>query len=160
MRNEWVCDANEAIEIQLISKEQTHTFHPTMSYQIFDQELIYGYKDLKIVLSYCAGSLYSLLTLQYSKKTDNPQDVVQTLNRIIKQDTLSLDQFMKQVNVEFKPMGEKVYEYKQNDHLYEFYKCNFDTRKFKQFHDRIKGFLFWFIEGKLWLKRSFSNRRR
>jgi histone acetyltransferase 1 len=146
---EWVCNANEVLEIKLFAAQKTHKFNPQLTYQIFPEEIIYGYKNLRLTLSYCAASLYSYLSIKYDTKNNNPQDVVSLLNKVVKQDTFSYDEFTAKLKEDqkFKPMGEKIHEYTQDGTLYELYKCDFETKNFQKYHDRIKSFLFWFIEG-------------
>ncbi|KAL6852063.1 putative histone acetyltransferase type b catalytic subunit [Trichoderma novae-zelandiae] len=87
---EWYTDANEALNISLVSPSKSGlktiaTFHPKFTYSIFgDDEKIFGYKDLKINLRYRANDMRPHLRVAYSKKMKPvgelaPTDVVEIL---------------------------------------------------------------------------------
>lgn len=78
--SQWTANANDVIQLGLISAASTFaddeldieissTFHPTFTYPIFgENETIYGYKDLKIKLSFKSDNLSPLLDIKYRAK--------------------------------------------------------------------------------------------
>ncbi|KAJ3364636.1 histone acetyltransferase 1 [Kappamyces sp. JEL0680] len=155
-------------------------FHPLFTYAVFgDEEKVFGFKDLRINLAYSKASLAPFVGLEYSAMIKNKQvhaqDVVGMLLPYLpdggkKTGTngadvdFDWDAFAKKVAADktFVPMGEKVHEYRSSAaSVYEIYKvrclgnerqCDFDTKRFRQFHKRIQTFLLWFIEGATFLE--------
>lgn len=70
-------DSNEAVVVSLVRPSPTGlvtlgSFHPTFTYPIFgEQEIIYGYKNLKIGLLYNASDMRPNLQVTYSRKLKN-----------------------------------------------------------------------------------------
>src|SRR5437868_2335716 len=80
MEEEWSTDANEAVELSLISTtngKPIATFHPQFTYGIFgDSENIFGYKDLDLQISFAANDMKCCLDISYEDKME-PQGTVQ-----------------------------------------------------------------------------------
>lgn len=83
-------DANNAFNISLVSPSKSGlstiaTFQPKFTYSIFgEEEKIFGYKDLKILLRYRANDMRPHLRVTYGKKfkpvgEHEPTDVVDIL---------------------------------------------------------------------------------
>ncbi|KAI8897822.1 acyl-CoA N-acyltransferase [Globomyces pollinis-pini] len=153
---EWVCNANEAIELALVLPHSSLKFHPDFSYPFFgEEEKIFGYKNLKLKLHYSAGSLNAYLGISYSNAISSgntlPQDVIKQITaKITHPITFNYDQFLVKVKEDersFKPMGEKIHEYQINNITYEYYRCDFEMKRFKDYHRRLQTFVLWFIEG-------------
>ena len=73
---DWAIDSNEALQLTLFSPagENPLTFHPDYTYPIFgDTESIYGYKDLKINLSFAAWDMSIFLKVSWKQKLEVPE---------------------------------------------------------------------------------------
>ncbi|KAI8906052.1 histone acetyltransferase type B catalytic subunit [Gorgonomyces haynaldii] len=155
---EWLCSTNKALTLSLYTSQGSVEFQPEYTYQVFDDEQILGYKDLKIKLCYSSGSLVCFLGLNYSQTAPfmKPLDPVKQLQKYLPQVTFNLQEFKSQVQKDefsFKPMGELVHS--TGD--YEIYRCTFETPRFKEYHRRMQVFLLWFIEGASFIEETDDN---
>jgi histone acetyltransferase 1 len=156
------------------------TFHPEFTHQIFgDDENIFGYKNLKIQYYLTPATLDAYIGLKYDEKISpqrydgiEPDDFYHLFTEFgcSPNFTKSLDTFktkMLKADAEFKPFGEKVYEYKRNkselkstivnlnrnqeQSTFEIYRvdssspCYFDE-KFVSYIERVQTMLVYFIE--------------
>ncbi|KAJ3276517.1 histone acetyltransferase 1 [Terramyces sp. JEL0728] len=107
--------------------EQPVEFHPQFTYPVFgDEEHVFGYKDLKIKLYYSSGSLIPYLSISSSsqiREGAKPQDILKILKPYIPKETLfNCDEFASKLrNEKFKPIGEKIHEYRIDSTVYEYY---------------------------------------
>jgi hypothetical protein len=81
LSSEYVCHANDVITLKLIrlSSELMHefgSFHPSFTHQLFVDEEIVGYKKLSVQIYFTAGSLYTLLMLDFDDKIGQGSDDV------------------------------------------------------------------------------------
>lgn len=161
--DEWTVLANEAVHFKLVRKKEdveddSTTFKPEMSHQIFDDEKVKGYKGLNIQLYYSAGALSPYLKISYDEKraTPPPDDVQAALEKVIHtKPEGSLDQFLKTVeedNARFQPPGQHFHTYTREDSetstelSFELYKGTFDNEKVRSYHKRIQYWVLWFID--------------
>lgn len=83
MEEEWSADANEAVELSLISTtsgKPIATFHPQFTYGIFgESENIFGYKDPNLQISFAANDMKCCLDFSYEDMME-PQGSVQAEN--------------------------------------------------------------------------------
>ena len=151
MFDSWIRDANTALAISLVTVDSSKEFHPEFTYPVFgEDQVIFGYKDLKIKLYYCASTLSAYLGISYQSLITHvqPQDVVKMITAIVPNPYFNYDDFIQHVhNNDFVPMGDKIHSYATADATYEYYKCTFETKRFKQYHSRLQQLLIWFIEG-------------
>ncbi|TPX46044.1 hypothetical protein SeLEV6574_g03462 [Synchytrium endobioticum] len=161
----WLSDANKAVHIKLgkfHSLENDQGFHPEFTYPIFGQEeRIFGYKNLTINLYYAAGSLHTYLDIHYGKKIQTSavqpayaDDALRTLREHLPKGLANnLDEFMRRVEVDeaaFTPYGRKMYQYrgrKDDSRVFEIWHATFADRGFIDYHDRMKIFAIFYIEG-------------
>lgn len=75
LNDDWSSDANEALNISLVTPASAggakplFSFNPKMTYAIFgEKESIFGYKKLKINLKFNASDMRPSLQILYSKK--------------------------------------------------------------------------------------------
>ncbi|KAJ3410137.1 histone acetyltransferase 1 [Chytriomyces hyalinus] len=158
-----------------IADEGRRTFGPQFTYPLFgEEETLFGYKHPVVRLHYSAGSLYSFLGMSYTYKIDNDPDAIAKAKRIggvapKADDVLAIvrnklpekgytddyNTFMEHVRRDeqggFKPVGEKLFEYslkhEQPGTVYEVYKANFSTPRFKAYNAALQVLLLFFIEG-------------
>ncbi|XP_072667024.1 histone acetyltransferase type B catalytic subunit isoform X1 [Canis lupus baileyi] len=82
---EYKCNTNTAIELKLVRfpedlENDIRTFFPEYTHQLFgDDETAFGYKGLKILLYYIAGSLSTMFRVEYASKVDENFDCVEIL---------------------------------------------------------------------------------
>ncbi|KAL6057922.1 histone acetyltransferase 1 [Balamuthia mandrillaris] len=177
--DEWECKANDAINFKLVMFEEDiadpkTTFHPTYTHQVFDNQIIRGYKEPRIDMYYTAGSLQLYLGLSYGERRVPPAsaypppkpntEVYQTLNKFIPPDyTTNIDEFVKRLSTPFKPPGHVIRTYKLDKHdsgknekakdkgtedqvSYMVTKGDFSSEEVKAFHRRIQVFVLWYID--------------
>nr|CAG4640877.1 EOG090X06NC [Eulimnadia texana] len=163
----FVVDSNSALEFKLIRKsedvdDESLAFSPEMSHQVFgDNESVFGYQDLKIKLYYTAGNLSTYLGTEYKKKINPAQfdgatadDITGMISEKIPAGySTNMDEFLKQLKKEksFMPFGEMLHSHKINpgeasERCFEFYLCDIEAPRFREFHERLQTFLLWYID--------------
>lgn len=177
--SDWACNTTECIEISLVEPQtgnsesgesvKSVTFNPDFTYPIFgDQEVAFGYKDLEIKLGYTSGALRPFLQVEYSQKyapassstttaeSVNPDNVFEILGEYLPKNYIThYNDFIDAVKADaetFKPYGEKIAEYVQNEEHFEIYKCSFASAKFREYHSRMQLFVLLFIEGSSYIE--------
>ncbi|RGB35623.1 acyl-CoA N-acyltransferase [Rhizophagus diaphanus] len=134
--------------------------YPMFTYSIFgDKEQIYGYKNLEITLKFSSGSFATYFDVRYSDKipdvssTSIADNVIDKVKALIPNDYITnFDTFLQTVNenaYSFKPMGEKITEYRLEegkDIIYEIYRATFNTPRFKEYHKRFQILVLFYIE--------------
>ncbi|PKK71404.1 histone acetyltransferase type B catalytic subunit [Rhizophagus irregularis] len=164
---EWLCNSNEALTIWFFepSTDPDQEFdsaqvYPMFTYSIFgDKEQIYGYKNLEITLKFSSGSFATYFDVRYSDKipdvssTSIADNVIDKVKTLIPNDYITnFDTFLQTVNenaYSFKPMGEKITEYRLEegkDIIYEIYRATFNTPRFKEYHKRFQILVLFYIE--------------
>ncbi|KAL7789924.1 acyl-CoA N-acyltransferase [Trichoderma ceciliae] len=161
---EWLQDANEALNISLVSPSKSGlktiaTFHPSFTYPIFgDEEKIFGYKNLKIQLRYCANDMRPHLRLAYSQKFKPvgehvPTDVVEILEegghlpKVAFVKGSDFDKTSQQLVDDWSPPGALHDAFEGPDGQYEIWKGHLLDPAVKQLNSRIQILVSLFIEG-------------
>ncbi|XP_058405233.1 histone acetyltransferase type B catalytic subunit isoform X3 [Diceros bicornis minor] len=164
---EYKCNTNTAIELKLVRfpedlENDIRTFFPEYTHQLFgDDETAFGYKGLKILLYYIAGSLSTMFRVEYASKVDENFDCVEAddvegkIRQIIPpgfctntNDFLSL----LEKEVDFKPFGTLLHTYSVlsptggENFTFQIYKADMTCTGFREYHERLQTFLMWFIE--------------
>ncbi|XP_070535512.1 histone acetyltransferase type B catalytic subunit-like isoform X2 [Ptychodera flava] len=136
-------------------------FCPEFTHQIFGQnENIFGYKDLKIHLYYSAAQLNYYLSKSCSEKVDPARyDGVQAddvTRMIIEKLGIhpmdNLESFVTSLGKEsnFTPSGMMLHSYKTHkdgvDQQFEIYKVDMSVAGFREYHEKLQTFLWWFID--------------
>ncbi|KAJ3048076.1 histone acetyltransferase 1, partial [Rhizophlyctis rosea] len=178
--NAWKTKSNDALELKLVRTTEDGTisgeeFAPEFTYPVFgEKEEIFGYRDLHVKLHYAAGSLATYFGIEYAQQYDERTRKVDDIPQLLSEHmspgyTDNYDAFLDTVRrdeTEFRPFGEKFYEYELDDRdgsgtndgvVFEMYKCNFSTPGCKQYHKRIQLFLLWFIEGASFIEDTDPN---
>ncbi|KAF9194830.1 histone acetyltransferase 1 [Haplosporangium sp. Z 767] len=158
---QWVTNSSEAVNIRLVraapgngdeeEDDDIIEFNPAFTYPIFgEQEQIYGYKDLAINLEFASGSLASCFSMGYKDKKPDADKIYAKMKDFLPGDIIDNHDLFLQItqrdNKEFKPMGNKVAEYRINHEGYE-NSAKFDTPRFLEYHRRMQCFAIFFIEG-------------
>ncbi|CAB59620.2 histone acetyltransferase Hat1 [Schizosaccharomyces pombe] len=97
--DEWVHNANECIEIVQVNEkhEKDCQYHPSNTYAIFgDAEVIYGYKDLNVTITYECPLMVPKLEISYSERLApdsgvEPTDIEGTLNTYLKDRSIKVE---------------------------------------------------------------------
>ncbi|XP_014218476.1 histone acetyltransferase type B catalytic subunit [Copidosoma floridanum] len=161
----YICSSNDALELKLVRhvrdlEDETTTFKPEMSHQVFENETIFGYKDLKIQLYYAAGNLETYLGMTYSEKVDKtltdgvePDEVLKNVaEKLDSKFHTNIDSFAQSLDKDlvFKPEGELLSSVSIDDdgetRRFEIYKSSIKSAKFKEHHLRLRTFLLWYID--------------
>lgn len=136
-------------------------FNPEFTHQIFENENIFGYTDLKIKIYYTSSKLERYIGVEYDEKVDiekskgvQADDILALIREHIPGEfTSSVDEFSKKLGSEagFQPMGEKIQEFtieqKGVNRTYEVYRCTIADPGFTKYHAKIQTWLLWFIDG-------------
>ncbi|XP_033114772.1 histone acetyltransferase type B catalytic subunit-like [Anneissia japonica] len=163
---QFICLANDVVEMKLVKSEEDFfndkaIFRPEFTHQLFGQtENIFGYKNLRIQLYYSAARLSIYLNHTFTEKIDPTKyDGVQADN-VIKAivDKLevhpitSKDKFITELAKEssFRPSGTLLNSYSRTHEgstsHFEIYKNDMSTPGFREYHERLQTFLWWFID--------------
>ncbi|KAJ2744496.1 histone acetyltransferase 1 [Coemansia sp. BCRC 34301] len=191
----WAVDSNSAVFIQLVSGETVEgvlrgldtdlsqdaeeeeeeeeeggadviQFHPTFTYPIYgEHERVFGYKGLRISLSYAAGSLATYFDVHYKKRIDQMEtslpvqlradDVGTPMRSKLSVAALcaTREEFARRVSRDthsFRPLGRKVHEYARGNEegmAYEIYESDFISEEFREYHRRMQTLVLFYIEG-------------
>ncbi|KAI9597278.1 histone acetyltransferase type B catalytic subunit [Syncephalis fuscata] len=171
---QWVCNSNEAVQLQLGSsaeeldaEDSESIFAPTFTYPIFGQEeQIFGYSGLHIDLCFSASSLYLYVNIGYDKKLDSKigeaDDIEKLLSEFLPEDTAytrDRGQFEKQLSKDaesFQPIGTMIHSYSledtADDETYEIYSTRWDSDEASDLCMRIRLFPLLYIEGAQFLE--------
>ncbi|KAJ1670007.1 histone acetyltransferase 1 [Coemansia sp. RSA 25] len=148
-------------------------FHPTFTYPIYgEHERVFGYKGLRISLSYAAGSLATYFDISYKKRIDEMEsslpvqlradDVDTPMRKVLSPAAVcpTKAEFARRVardTREFRPLGRKAHEYTRDseeeeggggsDAVYEIYESDFVSGEFREYHRRMQTLVLFYIEG-------------
>ncbi|PWN25918.1 acyl-CoA N-acyltransferase [Jaminaea rosea] len=123
MADIWAADANKALSIRLVGAPSPadKPFSPEFTYQVgFGQEeTIFGYTNLSILLTFSASSLLPLLSVNFSTvneaTTAKIDDIPAILSEFLPPDhTIDAEEHAKKLEEDikgWKPLGDKVGEY-------------------------------------------------
>ncbi|KAL1893158.1 histone acetyltransferase 1 [Sporothrix stenoceras] len=160
--DEWVSNANEALEISLVQPGPTGlrsiaSFNPKFTYSIFgDEETIIGYQGLKISLRFNASDMRPNLHVSSSKKLKTgeiePTDIQTVLKGYLAdvafQKPSEFEQAVQQTSkVDYRPPGERIRSFVGSDGRYEIWKGTLSDPAVLQLVKRIEIFVPFFIEG-------------
>ncbi|CEF64841.1 Histone acetyltransferase type B catalytic subunit [Strongyloides ratti] len=134
--NEWVSNAMDVIKIHMVepshSLEDTPGYSPLFVHQFFNDEKVFGYKDLKIDIYFCASTMYFHPIISYSStskeiiKTMEPDDILKHLKselpdwhmEIYKETRTSFEEELRK-QLDFKPYGEVVHKFTNDNQTFE-----------------------------------------
>ncbi|CAF0738600.1 unnamed protein product [Didymodactylos carnosus] len=158
----YACDSNTCIEFKLIREvndleDANLSFHPEMTHQIYgENEQIFGYKNLYIQMYYLSCSLDLYLSIKYDDKITpdkadgiEPDDIREPLlNYLPNKFYTNLDRFLMQLKIQPKiqPYGHQLHAYRLSDRTFEIYKADFNCAGFRDFHQRLRTFLIFYID--------------
>ena len=105
-----VKDETEFNDFQNMNLE--NSFQPTYTYELFANEIIHGYKGLKILISLTPKTFYAHINIQYSEKMNVNDDVENILAEHFKERfTRNKDTFISKLKgeIEKTPKGKLIY---------------------------------------------------
>ena len=105
-----VKDETEFNDFQNMNLE--NSFQPTYTYELFANEIIHGYKGLKILISLTPKTFYAHINIQYSEKMNVNDDVENILAEHFKERfTRNKDTFISKLKEEIEktPKGKLIY---------------------------------------------------
>lgn len=123
--------SNKAIYFKIIKNEKEfddfqnmnieNCFQPTFTYELFTNEIIHGYKGLKILISLTPKTLFAHVNIKYSQKLKSNDNIEQIFeNHFKKRYTTNKDTFLSQLKKDndiISPKGKLIYE-KNNKKIY------------------------------------------
>merc|ERR1712232_840826 len=151
---------------------QIHSkFAPGFAHQVFgDAEIIEGYKDLSIDFLYSSGSLFVYFNVKFSEKRSFPPpaplDLLKTLLYWMPEETVlpmekwgtqSMDAFrnhLETVNSKWTPPGQCISTYslsETHDDIYEVWHGKFSDPAVREYHQRMRPFVIWYVDGSRYL---------
>ena len=115
-------NANKVIYFKIINKETEfdefqnmdleNSFQPTYTYELFPNEIIHGYKGLKILISLTPKTFFAHINIQYTEKQNVNDDIENILAEHFKERfTRNKDSFISKLNEEKNktPKGKLIY---------------------------------------------------
>ncbi|EFX02827.1 histone acetyltransferase type b catalytic [Grosmannia clavigera kw1407] len=171
--DDWVSNANEALELSLVRAAPTGlqtvaTFNPQFTYPIFgNEETIFGYQNLKILIRYNASDMRPNLLVSYGKKfkpvgENEPTDIVEVLKEFLPpvatQKSTEFEEAIKQMPAgSYRPPGDRIKDLETSDGRYEIWKGSLEDPAVKQLINRIQIFATLFIEGGSFIQTDGSD---
>ncbi|KAI0177287.1 histone acetyltransferase type B catalytic subunit [Pestalotiopsis sp. NC0098] len=159
---EWIADASEALTISLVQPRESglqklESFNPAFTYAIFgEEERIFGYKGLKINLSFNASDMRPNLSVASTKKFQTlgeaeAFDIVGTLKEYLPgvafQNKKDFEAAANAVPAGWTPPGKLVKTIERDGETYEIWKGNLAEQSVKQLVKRLQILVLFFIEG-------------
>ncbi|KAH0816298.1 hypothetical protein MTP99_009086 [Tenebrio molitor] len=137
------------------ANKKTNSFKPEMAHQIFgDSELIFGYRQLSIVLYYLHNSAKCYAKV---KAADHIVHDLYKADDIMKLLQMWLPKNYRENEGEFRTdiaeedhaviHGEVVHTFENHDKTYKVTLCDATNEQFKEFHQRFETYIMWFIDG-------------
>ena len=121
-------NANKIIYFKIVNNEAEfdsfqnmnleNSFQPTYTYELFTNEIIHGYKGLKILISLTPKTFYAHLNIQYTEKQIINDDIENILAQHFKERfTRNKDTFINKLNQENKisPKGKLIFTEKNRN---------------------------------------------
>ncbi|KAK8047341.1 histone acetyltransferase 1 [Apiospora saccharicola] len=161
MEEEWTSDANEAFTISLVTPsdsglKKTDSFNPKFTYAVFENEQIFGYKGLKVNLTYNATDMRPNLSVSCIKKfktvgeaeaVDIPQIMKEFLPGVAFHKKIDFELAVKQTPTSWTPPGELVNTIERDGETYEVWKGSLADLAVNQLVKRIQLLVLFYIEG-------------
>lgn len=167
---EWSSNSNECLNISVVRGDgSAHaSFQPDFTYPIFgDEEVIFGYQDLAINLTFAAHDLRPHLEVKYGKKFPKlgdvqPTDVKEALQDFLPAEAFNSDKKEKNDNVAtWTPPGDRIREYTRDGEKYEIWCASLTDSAAKEVLQNMQILVPLFIEGgtTLQLEQEWTTRR-
>lgn len=123
-----------------------------------DTEMIFGYRGLKLKMYFSASKLRLYFAKEAAEEVDpddcqgiSADNVVREIEKKLELPPYfsNVDKFVQCLSTEddFRPPGEKLHEFQSGDSTYEIYFATRDTKDFLEYHEQMRLFLLWFIDG-------------
>ncbi|EPS38325.1 hypothetical protein H072_7931 [Dactylellina haptotyla CBS 200.50] len=158
MNEQWTSDAKKVTRISLVAPDgfpepsTAHSFHPDLTYQLFENDSIYGYGNLSVDLKFRQDDMSPALDVRYDTRlseagasdTQVPIDnVEEVLQKHLPEDTpTQLDLS----DSSFTPPGKLVNTYTRGSSTYEIYHSNLADPQARALIHRMQILVLFFIE--------------
>jgi len=158
IREKFVCEAIDVIKFKMCScegdlRDDENTFSPVYAHQVFgDNEVIFGYKGLKVNVYYTAGALKQYFKINYTEKVQvggsvEADNILALLKGVTPGGYIDNEaDFIREINNTFTPPGEMVFSYGQNNKRYEIFYATMADNKFREYHNHLQTFTLWYID--------------
>lgn len=151
--DEWSSNSNECLTVQLLRGDGTVSaaFHPEFTNAFFGiEESIFGYQNLDITLSFRASDMKPRLHVKYGKSFPaqgdiKPTDINETLAEFLPDFAFNGKPLVD--NVDFKPPGEKIHEYKRGGKVYETWVASLAEKSARRMLQNMQILVPMFIDG-------------
>eukprot|EP00127_Corallochytrium_limacisporum_P003586 Clim_evm69s150 gene=Clim_evmTU69s150 len=164
---EYVSDMLECTKIKLVDREgkELAEFAPEYMHQVFNEEQVFGYKDLKLCFTYTAGSLDLYVSVDYAEKIDQKPFEAEDILKLLRSSLLpeetsfvtSSGEFeakCMEKQKDFKPHGTLLHKYDREDKAIEgqMNHCEIYTVRpaesaaFRSYLAQMETFALYFIE--------------
>lgn len=170
----YISDALEAIHIHFIDYDDNHqkklSFTPKMAHQIFgNDELVFGYSNLTIDITYCGITAHALLKYNYFSKIEDKgllsaDDIQEKIKEWIPNIFTSKRKFQKvvQTTAHTSGFGKPVNYFKisrNDDSVFDcsVHLCDLSDRKFVEFHERYQSLIVFFIDAASYINLTDRN---
>ncbi|KAI5817158.1 acyl-CoA N-acyltransferase [Pyronema omphalodes] len=174
-QEDWSCDAQEAFTVTLVNPKTASPtvdpFPPAFTHPIYENEAIYGYKDLEIQLSFAADSMDPLLEVSWTAQAPKVKNVeadavIEPLEDFLPE-TLSRDpdqffQDLKNRTEAFTPPGELQKTFKRGSKTYEVWLANVSDERCATLLRNIQMLAILYIDGASTIEvddEEWSNKR-
>ncbi|KAK8066579.1 histone acetyltransferase type B catalytic subunit [Apiospora hydei] len=161
MEEEWTSDANEAFTISLVTPSDSglkkiDSFNPKFTYAVFENEQIFGYKGLKVNLTYNATDMRPNLSVSWLKKFKTvgdaeAVDVLELMKEFLPgvafQKKNDFELAVQQTPTDWTPPGELVNTIERDGETYEVWKGSLADPAVKQLVKRLQLLVLFYIEG-------------
>lgn len=169
----YISDALDAIKIHFIEYGGKHpkklSFSPKMAHQIFgNDELVFGYSNLTIDITYCGISGHALLKYTYSSKVEDKgllaaDNIQEKIKEWIPNIYTSNHRFQKMLKTitHTAGYGKAINNFivTKNDQTFKcsINLCNLSDRQFVQFHERYQSLIVFFIDAASYIHLTDKN---
>lgn len=156
---DYIIKADEAVEINLTRNGKhllPEPFQPTHTYAVFgDDELIPGYKDLHINLSFRANDLRPTASIKFKGKMppvnedmESLMDLEGRLRQFLPESAFASDERQKEeLNKTWAPPGRMLHTYTSEKKTFEIWQSTLSDKRAKEILSNMSIFIPFFIDG-------------
>lgn len=158
-RASWTCEARRALRFKLVTRaadvrDDGMWFAPEMTHQIYENEVIYGYRGLDVRIVRDARSLATCLEVSWDERRDDAQDVrAPLLERMGGYDLVTMAELEAGLAEPYEPPGREVTRSRCGEYVYRLAGLVADERM-REFHRRAQLFVLFFIDASSYVDES------
>ncbi|CAI4230533.1 unnamed protein product [Auanema sp. JU1783] len=162
--NRFIAEGLTAVNLRFLRTiedfENGPEYAPEFVHQHFgENETIFGYENLKVVINYTDANIYFYPEVSYDKditivdKDIKPDNVIMKLREQLPEDQMNVmvtskpelfEHFKK--NEQFKPYGTLQHKFENNGNKFEIYKVDSSSEEFDFYLSRVQTLALWYID--------------